>query len=248
MGLTTSRSFLHAFSLGSSSGFVRSSSSLFPTPRSRLLCRSSSSSTSFTHLLSFRPTYLYVPFADFYQLEPSLNGIQSLSLSLLVLAQVCPPLALDIAANYLSKFDLFLARERSGIYSWTALVTSLLIVELPAVIVAFTLEFFCYYWTVGFGGSAGSGAFAWLQWISLAYFLVTFGVVRSLLPSFPPLHPFAVSSRLPFSVSDRSDLFPLPAQLLGAVSPTPGSIPYILSTLWIIYNIVRLPTAFVDAT
>lgn len=55
-----------------------------------------------------------------------------MSLALLVLTQVAPPLALDIAANYLAKMNLFLSRERNGIYDWTALVASLLIVSSPS--------------------------------------------------------------------------------------------------------------------
>ncbi|GAA5891653.1 hypothetical protein JCM6882_006157 [Rhodosporidiobolus microsporus] len=140
----------------------------------------------------------------FYKLDASLNGIQSLSLALLALTQVCPPLSLDIASNYLAKFDIFLARERSGIYSWTALVTSLLIVEVPIMLVSFCLLFFCSFWALGLDASAGVGGLAWLQWMVLALFLVTFGV------------------------------------LLGAVSPTPGSIPYVLSSLWIMFNITSL--------
>ncbi|BGP40764.1 ATP-binding cassette transporter snq2 [Rhodotorula kratochvilovae] len=137
----------------------------------------------------------------YYKLEPSVNGIQALSLALLVLAQVAPPLALDIAGNYLRKMDIFLARERNGIYDWKALVASLLIVELPVLLVAFNLLFFCYFWTVGFDSLASVGALAWLQAMVFAAFLDTFGL------------------------------------LLGAVSPGPPAVPYMLSALWILWNI-----------
>ncbi|GAA5878533.1 hypothetical protein JCM8547_008786, partial [Rhodosporidiobolus lusitaniae] len=137
----------------------------------------------------------------FYHLPTSLNGVQSLSLALLALTQVVPPIALDIASNYLARFDIFLARERSGIYSWSALVASLLIVELPIMLVASILEFLCYFWMIGFDASAETGGLAFLQACAIALFVVTFGV------------------------------------LLGAVSPGPGTIPYILSALWICFNI-----------
>ncbi|GAA5971047.1 hypothetical protein JCM11641_004124 [Rhodosporidiobolus odoratus] len=140
----------------------------------------------------------------FYKLDRTLNGVQSISLALLTLTQVVPPLALDIAVNYLIKFDLFLARERNGVYSWTALVTSLLVVELPITFAAFNLLFFCSWWTIGLDSAASVTGLGWLQFMVLAYFLCTFGV------------------------------------LLGAISPTPGSIPYILSSLWVLWNITSL--------
>ncbi|TNY20692.1 putative ABC transporter PMR5 [Rhodotorula diobovata] len=137
----------------------------------------------------------------YYHFDPSVVGIQSMSLALLVLTQVAPPLALDIAANYLAKMNLFLSRERNGIYDWTALVASLLIVELPVLLVAFLLLFFCYFWTVGFDSIASVGGLAFLQWLVFAVFLDTFGV------------------------------------FLGAVSPSPMAVPYVLSALWILFNI-----------
>ncbi|GAA6032631.1 hypothetical protein JCM8097_004852 [Rhodosporidiobolus ruineniae] len=140
----------------------------------------------------------------FYQLPSTLGGIQSLSLALLALTQVCPPLALDMAANYLAKFDLFTARERSGIYSWTALVTSLLVVEVPLMLVAFNLLYFCAWWMIGLDVSSEVSGLGWLQYMVLALFLVTFGI------------------------------------LLGAVSPSPGSIPFVLSSAWILFNITSM--------
>ncbi|GAA6002985.1 hypothetical protein JCM10207_001930 [Rhodosporidiobolus poonsookiae] len=156
------------------------------------------------HLTKLSSSVFFGLFVGFYyyKMPATLNGVQSLSLALLALTQICPPLALDIGANLHDKLDLFLARERNGIYSWQALVTSLLVVEVPVLLIAFNLLFFCSFWTIGYDvGISSVPAFAWLQWMVLALFLVTFGV------------------------------------LLGAVSPTRGSIPYVLSTLWITFNI-----------
>ncbi|BGP16936.1 hypothetical protein JCM10213_007382 [Rhodosporidiobolus nylandii] len=156
------------------------------------------------HLTKLSSSVFFGLFIGFYffHLTPSLTGIQSISLALLTLAQVVPPLALDTAVYYMMQFDNYLARERNGIYSWQALVTSLLIIELPVAIVAFCLMWFCSWWTIGLGGqSASITALGWLTFMAMAYFLCTFGV------------------------------------LLGSVSPTPGSIPYILSTLWVLWNI-----------
>ncbi|GAA6004217.1 uncharacterized protein JCM10292_007295 [Rhodotorula paludigena] len=136
-----------------------------------------------------------------FQFSATADGVQTMSLSLLVLAQAAPPLALDIAGNYIDKMGIYLARERNGIYRWTALVTSLMVAELPALLVSFLVLFFCYYWTIGFSSRESVGALSWLLWMVFAFFLDTFGL------------------------------------LLGAVSPTPTAMPYILSALWILWNI-----------
>jgi len=93
----------------------------------------------------------------FYKLDPTAVGIQALSISQIVIMQSAPPLMIDIALFYQAQFDLFIARERNGIYSWQALVTSIMIVELPATITSGLATFFCYFWTVGLDTSPEVG-------------------------------------------------------------------------------------------
>ena len=136
----------------------------------------------------------------FYKLANTIAGIEGLTLSLLVLIQSAAPLMLDIALYYQAKMDIYIGRERNGIYSWTALVTSLLICELPVLLVGYSLMFFCYNWTEGIGGRAENGGLTWLVWMSYAVFTATSGT------------------------------------LLGAVSPSPSNVPFVLSVVWNIYN------------
>ncbi|KAM0747667.1 putative membrane protein of the ATP-binding cassette transporter superfamily [Meredithblackwellia eburnea MCA 4105] len=133
-----------------------------------------------------------------YHLPNSIAGMTGMSLSILTVVQASPPVSLDIAIVFQEKFSLFVARERNGIYSWTALVTALILVEIPILLVGYTIMFFCFFWTVGFGQqtSAEVGALTWLAWIVCGFFTATFGT------------------------------------LLGATSPTPFSIPFILSLVW----------------
>ncbi|ORY63831.1 ABC-2 type transporter-domain-containing protein [Leucosporidium creatinivorum] len=144
---------------------------------------------------------LFVGFYN-YQLAPTLAGISGKALAILVLAQACPPLALDLGIRMQFTFILYSARERAGIYRWQALLTSILLTELPVMLLAFTLEFFCSFWTLGFDLSAEVGALTWLGNILLGFFTVTFGL------------------------------------LLGAVSPTPTAVPFILSLVWNLFNVL----------
>ncbi|KAK4705397.1 hypothetical protein P7C70_g804, partial [Phenoliferia sp. Uapishka_3] len=144
-----------------------------------------------TKLALFLFLGLFVGFYCF-ELPSTIAGIEASTLCLLVLTQVAPPLILDIAINFQNKFNIYIARERNGIYSWTALTTALIICEIPILLAGFTLFYLCYYWTAGFGQQAPSeiGGLEWLLWMVFAVFTGTCGT------------------------------------LLGAVSPTPFSIPF----------------------
>ncbi|KAL8279014.1 hypothetical protein RQP46_008683 [Phenoliferia psychrophenolica] len=139
-----------------------------------------------------------------YLLPSSIAGVEAATLALLTISQSAPPLALDIAINFQEKFNLYVGRERNGIYSWHALVTALIMVEIPILFVGYTLLFLCYYWTIGFGqqDAAVVGGLGWLLWMVYAVFTGTSGT------------------------------------LLGAVSPTPFSVPFILSVCWNMFNIL----------
>lgn len=66
------------------------------------------------------------------------------------------PLANQLQVVFLNLRDVYEIRERSSrIYSWPALVTSQILVELPWNILGSTLFFFCWYWTVGFPSDRG---------------------------------------------------------------------------------------------
>lgn len=99
------------------------------------------------------------------------------SLSLLVAVQALPGIAMDIGMNYLAKMDMFLARERLGIYSWQALVTALLVVSMPVLFIGWNLLFFCFYWTVGLVGTRADGVLVWLCFMSSSVLNAGFGVL-----------------------------------------------------------------------
>lgn len=61
------------------------------------------------------------------------------------------PLSNQIQVPFLDMRSIYLIRERpSRMFSWTALITSQYLTELPWNIIGSSLFFFCWYWTVGF--------------------------------------------------------------------------------------------------
>jgi ABC-type multidrug transport system permease subunit len=113
----------------------------------------------------------------FYKLQHTPGNMQFATLALLVVAQGLPCLTVDLACNMLDKFNLFLARERLGIYSWYALLSSLMVVAMPCLLVSYNLLFFCYYWTLGMNGTAADGALVWLNWNVTAFFTSSFAML-----------------------------------------------------------------------
>lgn len=118
-------------------------------------------------------------FVGFYwfKIDHSPNNMSAASLGILVAIQGLPGIAMDIGINYLAKLDMFLARERLGIYSWQALVTSLLIVSIPVLFVGWNILFFCFYWTIDLIGTRADGVLIWLCFLSCAILNGSFGVL-----------------------------------------------------------------------
>lgn len=60
------------------------------------------------------------------------------------------PLSNQLQIPFLNMRSIYEIRERpSRMYSWTAMVTSLFLTELPWNILGSSLFFLCWYWTVG---------------------------------------------------------------------------------------------------
>lgn len=65
--------------------------------------------------------------------------------------------------------SLYEIRERpSRMYTWSALMTSLILVELPFNIIGSSLFYFTWYWTVGFDTSRAGYMFL-SEWLSLGW-------------------------------------------------------------------------------
>jgi ATP-binding cassette subfamily G (WHITE) protein 2 (SNQ2) len=64
------------------------------------------------------------------------------------------PLSNQLQAVFIQLRDIYEIRERqSRMYSWTALLTSQFLIELPWNVLGSALLFLSWYWTVGFDSS-----------------------------------------------------------------------------------------------
>ena len=91
------------------------------------------------------------------------------------------PLAQQLQIPFIAMRDLYEVRERpSRMYSWTALISSQILAEVPWNIVGSTLFFLCWYWTVGFENSRAGYTFLMIVG-AYPFYYTTFGLVRSYL-------------------------------------------------------------------
>lgn len=82
--------------------------------------------------------------------------------------------AADIQDVWLSKWAIFEARERSGIYDYKALLTALILVEIPWQILGYTMVYFCIYWTVGYPNVTGIAGYVYFMFLILSLFGISF--------------------------------------------------------------------------
>ncbi|KAJ5398597.1 hypothetical protein N7465_009086 [Penicillium sp. CMV-2018d] len=112
---------------------------------------------------------LFIAFS-FFMAEPNTQGLQNHMLAILLLAWIIPATAADIQNIWFEKWDIFAAREKNGIYKWSALLTALIIVEIPWQICFYTIVFFCSYWTVGFPNTPILAGFQYFMFLLLGLF------------------------------------------------------------------------------
>lgn len=94
------------------------------------------------------------------------------------------PLANQLQVIFLNLRDVYEIRERSSrIYSWPALVTSQILVELPWNILGSTLFFFCWYWTVGFPTDRGGYTYLLLGILFPIYYTTIGQAVAAMSPT-----------------------------------------------------------------
>jgi len=79
---------------------------------------------------------------------------------------------------------IYEVRERpSRIYSWTALLTSQLIVELPWNILCSSVFFFCWYWTVGFAGDRAGFSYLLYAIVFPLYYTTVAQAIAAMSPN-----------------------------------------------------------------
>lgn len=85
------------------------------------------------------------------------------------------PLANQLQVPFLHTRNIYEIRERpSRMYSWSALITSQILGEIPLNILGSSLYFLCWFWTVGFPSDRGGYTYLMLAIVYPLYY-TTFG-------------------------------------------------------------------------
>ncbi|KAI4727927.1 hypothetical protein E4T49_04284 [Aureobasidium sp. EXF-10728] len=129
-------------------------------------------SYNFSRFFKFLWCELFISFT-YFMVKTDIQGLQNNVLNLLIIVQIIPAVAPDLQSMWFSKWATFEARERNGIYSWKALTTAMISVEMPYMIVGFTLIYFCMYWTVGYTNETTIAGYEYLQFLTCGIFALT---------------------------------------------------------------------------
>ncbi|KAF8875310.1 pleiotropic drug resistance ABC transporter [Infundibulicybe gibba] len=96
---------------------------------------------------------LFIGFS-FYKAKDTQQGTQNKLFSMYMATILIFPLANQIMVPYIATRNVYETRERpSRMYSWTALVTSQILIEIPWNILGSSIFFVTWYWTSGFDTS-----------------------------------------------------------------------------------------------
>ncbi|THW13292.1 hypothetical protein D6D23_09817 [Aureobasidium pullulans] len=129
-------------------------------------------SYNFSRFFKFLWCELFISFT-YFMVKTDIQGLQNNVLNLLIIVQIIPAIAPDLQSIWFSKWQIFEGRERNGIYSWKALTTTMLTVEVPYMLVGFTLIYFCMYWTVGYTNETTIAGYEYLQFVTLGLFAMS---------------------------------------------------------------------------
>ncbi|GKZ32207.1 hypothetical protein AbraIFM66950_001417 [Aspergillus brasiliensis] len=126
---------------------------------------------------------MFVAFS-FFHAGFNLQGLQNQMIALLILSWIIPSTCADLQDIWFRKWAIFTAREQNGIYDWRALLTALIVVEVPWQISTYTLVYLCTYWTVGYPNETPIAGFYYFMWILLSIFGTGYShLLAALFPS-----------------------------------------------------------------
>ncbi|KAI9826621.1 MAG: hypothetical protein M1832_006217 [Thelocarpon impressellum] len=112
----------------------------------------------------------------FWKLGSSSVDLQSRLFSVFMTLTISPPLIQQLQPKFLEFRNIYRSREaNSKIYSWVALVTGAIVVEIPYSLVAGSIYFNCWYWGVGFPRDSFAAGFTWIMMMLFELYYVSFG-------------------------------------------------------------------------
>ncbi|KAG6908741.1 hypothetical protein DXG01_003445 [Tephrocybe rancida] len=126
---------------------------------------------------------LFIGFT-FFKAENSQQGTQNQLFAVYMATILSAPLSNQLQVPFLANRNIYEIRERpSRMYSWTALITSQFLSELPWNILGSSLFFLCWYWTVAFDNSRAGYTYLMLGVMFPLYYTSFAMAVASMAPS-----------------------------------------------------------------
>lgn len=126
---------------------------------------------------------LFIGFTFFHS-KDSQQGTQNKLFAIFMATILSVPLTNQLQVPYLAMRSIYEIRERpSRTYTWTALLTSQILAELPWNMLGFTIFFLCWYWTVGFESSRAGYTYLLLAIVFPMYFTTAGQAVASMAPT-----------------------------------------------------------------
>jgi len=127
---------------------------------------------------------LFIGFS-FWMSPADPTGLQNRLFAVFMAVVLAAPLAQQLQPKFLDLRQLYEAREKpSRMYHWSVLVFSSVVVEIPFNILAGTLFFVCWYWTVGLPSGANRAGYAYLLYAVL--FELYYASFAQFVASFSP--------------------------------------------------------------
>ncbi|KAI0089451.1 pleiotropic drug resistance ABC transporter [Irpex rosettiformis] len=128
---------------------------------------------------------LFIGFT-FFKSKDSIQGTQNKLFSIFMGCVISVAVAQQLQVPFITMRDLYEIRERpSRMYSWTALLTSQILGEIPWNIFGSSLFFLCWFWTVGYESTARRAGYMYLvQGVLFPLYYTTVGqAIASMAPN-----------------------------------------------------------------
>ncbi|GAA5913660.1 hypothetical protein JCM5296_007276 [Sporobolomyces johnsonii] len=133
---------------------------------------------------------LFIGFS-FWRSPGDVNGLQNRLFAVFMATVLAAPLSQQLQPKFLGLRQLYDAREKpSRMYHWSILVFTSIIVEIPWNILAGTVFFCCWYWTVGFPGGSDRAGYAYFVYAII--FEIYYPTFAQAVAAFSP-NPMAAS-------------------------------------------------------
>lgn len=127
---------------------------------------------------------LFIGFS-FWMSPADPSGLQNRLFAVFMAVVLAAPLSQQLQPKFLGLRQLYEAREKpSRMYHWSVLCLTSIVVEIPFNIIAGTLFFVCWYWTVGLPSGANRAGYAYLMYSVL--FELYYASFAQFVASFSP--------------------------------------------------------------